>query len=150
MLTDPEADRKLPVALLPAEWALQSYAPLWLGLRTGFLGSLSTFASWNLQLVQMICNAHISPVGGQISAAFAGYAIGAPFPLNAVVRKLTRLIRQSPFHPTCLTLGFSSFYFFFFFLIYKCPSLCRSSSVCRHARHRCPCLRGSLLVRLIL
>ncbi len=89
MLADPESDRKLSVALLPAEWALQSYAPLWLGIRTGFLGSLSTFASWNLQLVQMICNAHISPVGGQIPAALVGYAIGAPFRLNTVVRKLT-------------------------------------------------------------
>lgn len=61
------------VAILPGSWKIQHYTPLWLGIRTGFCGSLSTFASWNLQMVEMICDYQRSWEAGD--AAF-GYIIG--------------------------------------------------------------------------
>lgn len=45
-----QAAKGLHVAALPQASALQGYPQLWLGLRTGFCGSLTTFASWMLQV----------------------------------------------------------------------------------------------------
>eukprot|EP00873_Tetraselmis_striata_P034484 jgi/Tetstr1/454748/TSEL_041634.t1 len=61
------------VAILPGSWKIQHYTPLWLGIRTGFCGSLSTFASWNLQMVEMICDYQRSWEAGD---AVFGYIIG--------------------------------------------------------------------------
>merc|ERR1711862_886925 len=50
----------------------QNWHEVHLAIRTGFCGSLTTFASWNAQMVKMICTWDIS----EIILAFLGYMIG--------------------------------------------------------------------------
>lgn len=58
-----------PLPALPARSPLQSHAALLVGLRTGYCGSLTTFASWMLQMVEM-------GVRGQWVEAFSGCFVG--------------------------------------------------------------------------
>ena len=62
-----------PLAIFPrdAKW-IQNNPPLQLGLRTGFCGALTTFASWNQQMVSMLLEGTFASVIG----ALYGYAIG--------------------------------------------------------------------------
>jgi len=65
------------LAALPPGHGLQSHAALHVGLRTGFCGSLTTFASWHLQAVAMM--AGDTPAGasrGGWVAAFASLLLG--------------------------------------------------------------------------
>lgn len=52
-------DSKKPVAILPERNAWQRNSELHVGLRTGYCGSLTTFASWELAMVQLL-------IGGQV------------------------------------------------------------------------------------
>lgn len=53
-------DSKKPVALLPEAHPWQNCPELFVGLRTGYCGSLTTFASWELSMVQLL-------IGGTVS-----------------------------------------------------------------------------------
>jgi fluoride exporter len=67
-----------PLAMLPRGWSLQGHAPLLVGARTGFCGSLTTFASWMLQVVSMF-------VAGSWVEAFAAIVLGVAVPMAALV-----------------------------------------------------------------
>jgi fluoride ion exporter CrcB/FEX len=66
------------LAALPPGHGLQAHAALHVGLRTGFCGSLTTFASWHLQAVGMMVG-DARPTGaarGGWVAAFASLLLG--------------------------------------------------------------------------
>ena len=70
-----------PLAIFPrdAEW-IQNNPPLQLGLRTGFCGALTTFASWNQQMVSMLLEGTCASIVG----AIYGYAIGILLCVSAI------------------------------------------------------------------
>ena len=72
----------LPVALLPQNHVLQQWTVTHFGLRTGLCGSLTTFASWNVQMVQMICGQLVIQRSQWVSALF-GYLVGWMVALQA-------------------------------------------------------------------
>mmetsp|Transcript_23421 Transcript_23421/g.35455 ORF Transcript_23421/g.35455 Transcript_23421/m.35455 type:complete len:564 (-) Transcript_23421:86-1777(-) len=60
---------QMPLACFPRRSFIQKWSTYHLGFRTGFCGALTTFASWNTQMVVMICD-------GQWAAAIFGYMLG--------------------------------------------------------------------------
>lgn len=76
-----------PLALVSVRSPLQAHLPFQVGLRTGLCGSLTTFASWNLQMVVMFVGG--SPVktayGAQWVDAVAGLVIGTFCAMAALV-----------------------------------------------------------------
>ena len=54
----------------------QMEGSLHLGVRTGLCGSLTTFSSWNTQMVQMMDGTANPILGSQIPAALFGYVLG--------------------------------------------------------------------------
>mmetsp|Transcript_6577 Transcript_6577/g.10044 ORF Transcript_6577/g.10044 Transcript_6577/m.10044 type:complete len:532 (-) Transcript_6577:488-2083(-) len=66
----------MPLACLRRSSPFQSWNLWHMGLRTGFCGSFTTFASWNTQMVSMICD-------GQWFAAIFGYIVGLGLSLSA-------------------------------------------------------------------
>ena len=67
----------LPVAMLPRNNRFQQWTITHVGIRTGFCGALTTFASWNTQMITMICGGDATMIGSSqwVSAIF-GYIIG--------------------------------------------------------------------------
>lgn len=70
------------MAILPRDSFQQANDELQLGLRTGFCGALTTFASWNQQMIRMLIG--LQGVGQSVGGAFFGYAIGAVLGLSFV------------------------------------------------------------------
>ena len=67
----------LPVAALSRESKFQNWIVTHVGLRTGLCGSLTTFASWNTQMVIMICGGSGTELGySQWMSSIWGYIIG--------------------------------------------------------------------------
>ena len=77
----------MPVSLLPREHWLQGYGNLWLGLRVGLCGSLTTFSSWNSQMVRLAAAGHGTPyaAGSQVVPALLGYLVGTIVALGCYV-----------------------------------------------------------------
>eukprot|EP00536_Pseudo-nitzschia_multiseries_P007831 jgi/Psemu1/287390/fgenesh1_pg.189_\ len=67
----------LPVAALGRTNSFQAWVVTHVGLRTGFCGALTTFASWNTQIVKMACGRRGTALGySQWMSALWGYIIG--------------------------------------------------------------------------
>ncbi len=68
----------LPMAGLPRNHFFQNWVVTHVGLRTGFCGALTTFASWNTQMVVMICGGSKATSLGysQWMSAIWGYIVG--------------------------------------------------------------------------
>lgn len=64
------------IAILPAGHSLQGHVPLLAGMRTGFCGSLTTFASWHLQVVVMMFGDPVLGVPQQWVGALAAVLLG--------------------------------------------------------------------------
>lgn len=75
----------LPIAFLNRDSKFQHWTLLHTGIRTGFLGSLTTFASWNTQMVVMICNGTGTTLDTQWVSAIFGYVIGLGMALGAFI-----------------------------------------------------------------
>ena len=69
---------KLDVLALPVTHRLQFFSFLWLGLRVGFCGSLTTFSAWIIQIVVMLA-------AGKVAAAIFALLIGLGTPLAALL-----------------------------------------------------------------
>jgi fluoride ion exporter CrcB/FEX len=67
----------LPMVILPRNASFQQWTVTHVGMRTGFCGSLTTLASWNTQMVVMICGGSATAIGSSqwVSALF-GYFVG--------------------------------------------------------------------------
>jgi len=70
------ADVESPMACFPHSHAFQTWTATHLGLRSGLYGSLTTFASWNTQMIVMICAGKGTVLGTQWVSALFGYLIG--------------------------------------------------------------------------
>ena len=69
-------DKDMPVLpWLKADHRLQDSTALHISLRVAFCGSLTTFASWNTQMVVMMVG-HEIPLGPQVVQGIVGYLIG--------------------------------------------------------------------------
>ena len=84
------------VAILAGDHVFQDNAPLQLGFRTGYCGSLTTFASWDLQMVEMIVHGHtVAALWGYfigVSVAMISFYIGLSFATSVFLfRKRRRL-----------------------------------------------------------
>jgi fluoride ion exporter CrcB/FEX len=66
----------LPIAFLNRKSPLQNWTTLHLGIRTGLCGALTTFASWNTQMVVMICAGNGTALSSQWISALFGYMVG--------------------------------------------------------------------------
>lgn len=67
----------LPMAMLPRHHPFQAWTMTHLGMRTGFCGALTTFASWNTQMVVMLCAGKGTSVTySQWVSALWGYLVG--------------------------------------------------------------------------
>lgn len=66
---------KKPIALLPASHPWQDNKELLVGLRTGFCGSLTTFASWEFSLIQLLIGVK-GGGGGQWQQWLWGWIVG--------------------------------------------------------------------------
>ncbi|VEU35379.1 unnamed protein product [Pseudo-nitzschia multistriata] len=67
----------LPVAALGRTCFFQNWVVTHVGLRTGFCGSLTTFASWNTQMVKMVVGNKGTALGySQWVSALWGYIVG--------------------------------------------------------------------------
>jgi len=76
----------IALPLLHQDSPLQKHAALLLGLRTGYCGSLTTFASWMVQMVEMMIGGEPAPViGSEWVAALWGVGIGTAVSLAALV-----------------------------------------------------------------
>jgi len=64
-----------PLPWFHKDHPLQQYEPLHVGIKTGFCGSLTTFSSWNTQMVIMMDGTH-TELGTQVVAAIVGYILG--------------------------------------------------------------------------
>ena len=64
------------MSVLPSGHWLQDWKTLWLGLRVGFCGSLTTWASWNTQMVTMFAAGHGTLLRTQVVSVAFGYFIG--------------------------------------------------------------------------
>ena len=75
-----------PIVFLNSEHWFQSWGVVHLALRTGFCGSLTTFASWNSQMVQLLDGylVHDNGGGSQPFAAMFGYIIGLELALASL------------------------------------------------------------------
>ncbi|GAX74935.1 hypothetical protein CEUSTIGMA_g2381.t1, partial [Chlamydomonas eustigma] len=73
------------LAILPASSSLQKHVPLHLGLRTGFCGCFTTFASWMLQMVEMMVGGKPSMLGPEWVAALWGLYTNVAMSLTALV-----------------------------------------------------------------
>jgi len=82
------SDPAAALAMLPTRGPLaplQSHSALHLGLRTGFCGSLTTFASWMLQMVEMFVGGRPSLLGSEWVAALWGLFINIAVSMTALV-----------------------------------------------------------------
>ena len=75
----------LPVAFLKRSSKFQRWTLLHIGVRSAFCGSLTTFASWNTQMVIMMCNGDGTELDTQWVSAIFGYLIGLGMALAAFV-----------------------------------------------------------------
>jgi fluoride ion exporter CrcB/FEX len=68
----------IPMAILPRNHFFQNWVVSHTGMRTGFCGSLTTFASWNTQMVVMLCGSNRATALGysQWMSALWGYVVG--------------------------------------------------------------------------
>lgn len=66
----------MPIAWLNEAHIFQSMTILHLGLKTGFCGSLTTFSSWNSEMVVMIFGTGDATLSSQFIKAAFGYLIG--------------------------------------------------------------------------
>ena len=68
----------LPLAALPRNHYFQNLVVTHVGLRTGFCGALTTFASWNTQMVIMLCGGRKATALGysQWMSVIWGYVVG--------------------------------------------------------------------------
>jgi fluoride ion exporter CrcB/FEX len=67
----------LPMAAVPRRSFFQNWVVTHVGIRTGFCGALTTFASWNTQMVIMVCGGRGTQLGySQWTSAIWGYVIG--------------------------------------------------------------------------
>lgn len=66
----------MPVACLPRSHRLQRWKFCQLGIRTGFCAACTSFASWNTQMVVMICGGKGTQLDTQWVSALFGYMIG--------------------------------------------------------------------------
>ena len=65
----------LPIPWLAPNHPFQTHTTLHVAIRTGMCGSLTTFASWNAQMVVML-DGTMTELGSQIATALAGYMFG--------------------------------------------------------------------------
>ena len=77
--------KSVNMACLPPSSPLQHNSALHLGLRTGFCGSLTTFASWILQMVKMMMGGSVSAVGTEWVAALWGIYVNVALSLISLV-----------------------------------------------------------------
>ncbi|KAK9813594.1 hypothetical protein WJX73_009190 [Symbiochloris irregularis] len=77
-------DSKKPVAILPQKHTWQGHSELHVGLRTGYCGSLTTFASWELSMAQLLIGGQ-GPQGGQWADFLWGFVIGSQLSLSSYV-----------------------------------------------------------------
>jgi fluoride ion exporter CrcB/FEX len=76
----------IPMAMLPKNCFFQQWTVTHVGMRTGFCGALTTFASWNTQMVVMICGGSATEIGSsQWVSAFWGYLVGLFVALESFV-----------------------------------------------------------------
>ena len=73
----------MPLSFLPIDHPIQSYDALLTGLRVGFCGSLTTFASWAAQMVGLAAK------GAVFSAAFGFFACGIVSLVSFVIGEQT-------------------------------------------------------------
>jgi len=67
----------VPMGALPRNHFFQNWVVTHVGLRTGFCGALTTFASWNTQMVIMLFGGRATKLGrSQWASALWGYIIG--------------------------------------------------------------------------
>jgi len=64
-----------PIPWLETDHRLQGNAPMHFGVRVAFCGSLTTFASWNTQMIVMMAGKG-TKLGRQICPALFGYGVG--------------------------------------------------------------------------
>ena len=71
---------KMPVSFLPENHFVQHHEELLVGLRVGFCGSLTTFASWAFQMVNMMSRGRVDALAIvlllEISASLVSFTIG--------------------------------------------------------------------------
>lgn len=72
----------MPMVILKQHSTSQQRRVLHMGLRTGLCGSLTTFAGWNVQIVQMLCGGTTIPDSQWVSALM-GYLVGWMMALQA-------------------------------------------------------------------
>jgi len=65
----------LPIPWLNGDHQLQSNTAIHSGLQVAFCGSITTFASWNTQMIVMMVGSYTT-VGMQLVSALFGYALG--------------------------------------------------------------------------
>jgi len=76
----------MPMACFNARHPFQRTHIFHLGLRTGFCGSLTTFASWNTQMVVMMYGGTVSPrPNTQLFSALMGYIVGLEASMSSLV-----------------------------------------------------------------
>lgn len=73
------------IAFLPPNSPLQLNSALHLGLRTGLCGSLTTFASWILQMVKMMIGGSVTTLGTEWVAALWGIYVNVALSLLSLV-----------------------------------------------------------------
>jgi fluoride ion exporter CrcB/FEX len=67
----------VPIAFLKTNHWFQSSQVIHIAIRTGFCGSLTTFASWNTSMLQLLSK-------GEIVTALVGYIIGAELAMSSL------------------------------------------------------------------
>jgi CrcB protein len=75
LMSNLEPERWPPIPWFRADHPLQQHDALHVALRTGLCGSLTTFASWNTQMIVMLDGTD-TELGSQIAPALCGYVIG--------------------------------------------------------------------------
>ena len=75
LMTNLRPDLWSPIPWLRQNHPLQQYEPLHIAIKTGFCGSLTTFSSWNTQMVVMMDGTQ-TELGKQIMPAIFGYILG--------------------------------------------------------------------------
>jgi len=73
------------VPLLPQRNALQAHTPFLVGVRTGFCGTLTTYASWLLQMVRMLVGGAPSSFDTEWVAALSGLFVGHAVALQSLL-----------------------------------------------------------------
>jgi len=74
-----------PVAWLSPKNSFQSYDIFHLAIKTGFCGSLTTFSSWNSEMVVMMLGEEATHLHSQVWKALFGYIVGIETALGSYV-----------------------------------------------------------------